>query len=803
MLLLLTALCLYYKLSKWHFAGSIILYWVLASYQGLFSVSAYVVTAIYLLIFAWLFVRPLRMMVLNIFWPAICAKIPNISATEKAALHAGEPWWEKDIFMGRINWDKLHNIKPLALTKQEQAFLDNETETLCAMLDDWQINHVDHDLPETVWQYIKDAGFMGLVIDKKYGGLGFSDQAHSAIVMKVATRSITAAITVMVPNSLGPGELLFHYGTQAQKDHYLPRLAKGKDVPCFALTSPEAGSDAVSIPDYGVVCKDTFEGKEVLGVRMQVDKRYITLAPVATLVGLAFQLRDPEGLLPKGITPGITCVLLPHNHPGLEIGDRHQPLNLAFQNGTIKAKDMFVPLDWVIGGIEKVGFGWTMLVECLSIGRSISLPATATAGALMSALTTGAYAKIREQFGISIGKFEGIEEALAPIAGLSYSVNAMRELTLSALDNGIKPSIASAIAKYHSTEIGRKVVNYAMDIQAGKGVIAGPSNYLAAGYQSIPVGITVEGANILTRSLMIFGQGAMRAHPHLRDVFESLLHEDKAKAKLAFDKNIHRHLGYLLSNVVAGLWHRVTMGFTLKKGRSPFARSYRQIGRLSCAYAVVADVMCMILGGNLKRKERISARLGDVMSHLYIASSVLKYFVDHGERESEKPVAKWALEYHLFHAHQALVGALDQFPARLLASVLKALLVPSARGYKMPGDRHDHQVAALLQEQSPYRASLKKFCYFPDDPQDMTGVLECAFTARFEVDASLVKIRTAIKAQKLPKIFYWPDQIALAKKEKIITAKEAKDLEQYNQLREKVIAVDSFKKEVVAAGFKE
>ncbi len=562
--------------------------------------------------------------------------LPQMSQTEREALDAGSIWWDADLFSGRPDWKKLLAYPAPRLTAEEQAFFDGPVEKLCALLDEWDINHERMDLSPEAWKYIRDNGFLGIIIPKSYGGLGFSAFAHSEIVTKISTRSGAAAVTVMVPNSLGPAELLIHYGTDEQKNHYLPRLAKGQEIPCFALTNPEAGSDAASIPDFGIVCKGLHEGREVLGIRLTWEKRYITLAPVATLLGLAFKLHDPDRLLGGEEDIGITLALVPTAHAGVNTGRRHNPLGCAFMNGPTTGKDVFIPIDWVIGGAAQVGTGWRMLMECLAAGRSISLPSMAMAAGKLGTRTTGAYARIRSQFKTPIGRFEGIEEPLARIGGSTYLMDGMRRMTMAALDMGEKPSVISAISKYHMTERMRSIINDAMDVHGGKGICMGPNNYLGRAYQTVPIAITVEGANILTRSLIIFGQGAIRCHPWVLKEMRAAGDDDLA----AFDLALWGHVWFTVSNGARALWLGLTGGKGIAVPGSPETRRYLQIlTRFSSAFALLADMSMFVIGGSLKRKEMLSARLGDILSHLYMMSATVKRFHDDGCPKEDLPLA--------------------------------------------------------------------------------------------------------------------------------------------------------------------
>ena len=577
--------------------------------------------------------------------------MPEMSRTEKEAIEAGTTWWEADLFAGNPDWKKLHAIPVSTLSAEEQAFMDGPVEEVCRMVNDWEVTHERADLSPEVWQYLKDNKFFAMIIKKKYGGLEFSAYAQSCVLQKLCGASAVLASTVGVPNSLGPGELLQHYGTDEQKDYYLPRLAVGKEIPCFALTSPEAGSDAGSIPDFGIICKGEWEGEEVLGMRLTWNKRYITLAPIATVLGLAFKLRDPDHLLGEEEELGITCALIPTHIKGVDIGRRHFPLNVPFQNGPTRGKDVFVPLDFIIGGPAMAGQGWRMLVECLSVGRGITLPSNSTGGVKMLALATGAYSRIRRQFKLPIGKMEGIEEPLARLGGNAYIMGAAAKLTVTGIDLGEKPSVISAIVKYHLTDRAQKCIIDAMDIHGGKAICMGPSNYLARGYQGAPIAVTVEGANILTRSMIIYGQGAIRCHPYVLPEMLAASHPDKEQALKDFDKAMFSHVGFAISNLVRSFWLGLTSArFAAAPYKDQTKGYYQQLSRLSANLAFLSDMAMGTLGGELKRKERVSARLGDVLSQLYLASSALKRYQDEGRQQADLPLLHWALQDALFKA---------------------------------------------------------------------------------------------------------------------------------------------------------
>lgn len=718
--------------------------------------------------------------------------MPQVSQTEQEALDAGTVWWDGDLFSGRPDWRKLFSLPKPALTAEEQAFLDGPAERLCAMVDEWKLSQELNDLPPEVWQFIKDNGFLGMIIPKQYGGLGFSALAHSSVIMKLATRTPTACVSVMVPNSLGPAELLLHYGTEAQKSYYLPRLAKGLEMPCFALTGPEAGSDAGSIPDIGVVCWGEHEGRRVLGMRVTWEKRYITLGPVATLLGLAFRLIDPEDLLGKGQEIGITVALIPTNHPGVHIGRRHNPLNASFMNGPNSGRDVFIPMDWVVGGQQYVGQGWRMLMESLAAGRSISLPASATGSAKIVALATGAYSRVRTQFKIAIGKFEGVEEALARIGGNTYLMEAARTMTAGAIDLGEKPSVISAIVKYHSTERVRQVVNDTMDIHGGKGICLGPSNYLGRAYQQVPIAITVEGANILTRSMIIFGQGAIRCHPYVLAEIAATREPDGVKAVNDFDAALCGHVSFMLGNVARALWSGLTGGRLLQvDGPRALQPHLKRLSRLSTAFALMSDFAMLFLGGDLKRREKISGRLADALSALYLGSCVAKRWHDDGEPVTDLPFVEWALQDCTHRAQEALFGVYENFPVRWAARLVQVLSFPFGRSYRAPADRLGHQIAALLMQASPTRTRLGAGAYLPEDENDFIGRLEVALRMVPEIEAIEAKLRSAMKSGALSHIT--PAQrVRAAQAQGILDAREAEVWQRYEGLRRACIMVDDF-----------
>jgi acyl-CoA dehydrogenase len=731
---------------------------------------------------------------------AVYRKItPSLSPTEQIALEAGTVGFEGQLFSGKPDWSELLGQAKPELSVDEKAFLDGPVEELCAQINDWQITHELADLPEDMWQFIKDNKFFGMIIPKQYGGLQFSALAHSAVLQKLASMSATVSSTVAVPNSLGPAELLLHYGTEEQKNYYLPRLADGLEVPCFALTGPYAGSDATSLPDYGIVCKGEWEGGNVLGVRLTFDKRYITLAPVATIVGLAFRLLDPDHLLGDEEDRGITLALIPRDTDGLEIGRRHFPLNVPFQNGPVRGKDVFVPLSQLIGGPEMAGQGWRMLVECLSVGRAISLPSSATGGSCAGVAATGAYSRMRKQFGLAIGRFEGVEEALARIGGLTYATAALSRATAAAVDRGEKPAVPSAIAKYHATEWGRQICQDAMDIHGGKGVILGPSNYLGRSWQGVPIMITVEGANIMTRSLMIFGQGAIRCHPYVLEEMQAAQLPDYGERLRKFDDVLFKHIGFGFSNGVRSL----VLGITHAKiGSAPgdayTRRFYRKLNRYSAALALVADTSMLVLGGKLKFKEKISARLGDVLSYLYIASSMLKRYEDEGRPVSDQPLLAWAFHECVWRMQMALDGVIRNFPVRPVAWLLRSLVFPFGRREVPPSDRLGHRVAAILTSPNEARTRLMSGAYLTPTANNPIGRMNALLPDVIAAEPIERKFLKAVKSGELDGLNY-DAQLAQAEQKGIITAAERKLLAHVRSATFEFISVDDFSSEELRA----
>jgi acyl-CoA dehydrogenase len=717
---------------------------------------------------------------------------PKLSETEQTALEAGTVGFEGELFSGKPNWHELLKEPKPELSVEEQAFLDGPVEELCAMIDDWQITHELADLPPELWEFIKKNKFFGMIIPKKYGGLEFSALAHSAVLQKLSTMSATVSSTVAVPNSLGPAELLLHYGSDKQKDYYLPKLAVGEEIPCFALTGPYAGSDATSIPDIGIVCKQMVDGVETLGLKLTFDKRYITLAPVATVVGLAFRMYDPEHLLGDEEDLGISLALLPRSTPGMEIGRRHFPLNIPFQNGPVHGKDVFAPLSVLIGGPKMAGHGWRMLVEVLSVGRAISLPSNATGAMRASALATGTYARMRKQFGLAVARFEGVEEALARIGGLAYATTALSRATAAAVDRGEKPAVTSAIAKYHATNWARQVASDTMDVHGGKAVQLGPKNYAARGWSSVPIAITVEGANIMTRSLMIFGQGAIRCHPYVLKEMQTLAITDRSEQLKTFDRLLFSHIGFGISNAVRSFAISLTGASIGESAGDAYTRRYyRKLDRYSASLALCADVFMGVLGGKLKFKEKLSARLGDVLSYLYIASSMLKQYEDNGRPEADRPFLAWGFHECMWLTQNALDGAIRNFPVRPVAWLLRALVFPLGRREVPPSDRLGRRVAALLTAPNEARDRLVEWVYRTPTPNNAVGRMNALLPEVIAAEPVDRKFGKALKAGQFKSHDYM-DQLAEAEQAGVLNASEAALLKRVREGVFEFISVDDF-----------
>ena len=733
-------------------------------------------------------IKPLRSALLTKHLFKVLKKaMPVMSATERVALSAGTVSWEGAIFSGSPDFVALRRAPTVALTDEENAFIAGPVTTLCSMLNDWDITHHHTDLPPEIWDYIKTHRFLGMIIPKCYGGLEFSATAQMSILVTIYGCSVTAATTISVPNALGPGELLLKYGTEEQKKYYLPRLADGREIPCFALTGPNAGSDAASIPDIGTVCTQKFNGKPTLGIQLNWDKRYITLCPIATVIGLAFRLFDPDNLLGTEYDLGISCALIPASTQGVLKGRRHFPLNAGFLNGPTQGKDVFIPLDYLIGGVAMAGHGWMMLMECLSAGRAISLPSSASGGGQMLALASGAYARIRKQFNQPIGRFEGIEEPLARIAGKAYIMDSSLTLAAAAIDHGAKPSVAGAILKYHTTEFLRQSICDAMDIHGGKGICLGPNNYLGRGYQSAPIGITVEGANILTRSLIIFGQGAVRCHPFLFNEMESTRLNDLA----AFDKAFFGHVAFTLANFTKTLIFSWTDAHFIRVPASSVQRYYQLIYKYSTNLAFLADFSMIILGGKIKRKEKLSARLGDMLSYLYMASAVVKRFYEDGEPAEDIPLVAWCCQYLLHECEVAMHGVIINFPLRWAGSLLNLILRPLGLRRYQPNDNLGRILARMLTHPNETRARLTRLAYSVPGKNCPVGRMEMVFKkvcAVDELEKQVIKAGKDLHLKCLTFIDLINQLFALG----IISQEDHLLLKDVEEARQEVIKVDDF-----------
>ncbi len=739
----------------------------------------------------WLFTRSILLLYRKV--------MPHMSVTEREALTAGNVGWEGEIFTGMPNWDKLRAIPQGKLSDEEQAFLDGPVEELCGMISNWDINQRYFDIPQPIWDHLKKYGYFGLIIPKAYGGKEFSALAHSQIITKLCTVSVAVGTVASVPNSLGPGELLLHYGTEQQKNHYLPRLARGEDIPCFALTSPVAGSDASSIADYGVICRHEFDGKEQLAIRLHWKKRYITLSPVATLIGLAFKLYDPDHLFGTREDIGITCALIPANTPGVKTGRRHYPLCCAFPNGPTEGHDVLIPMDWIIGGPKMAGHGWRMLMESLAEGRSISLPSMVCGGSKRVLFASGAYARIREQFHTYIGAFGGVQEALACIGGYTYLMEATRLFTVTMVDRGIKPAVASAISKCHTTEMSRTVLNRAMDVHGGKGICMGPHNYVAQTYIECPISITVEGANILTRSMIIFGQGAIRCHPYVLREMMAAQENDESKAVRVFDKALFGHIGYFISNATRAFWLGLSKGRLTLAPRGELKKYYQQFSQYAAAFAFVADMAMISIGGKLKRKERLSGRLGDLLSFLYLGSAAIKFYELNAEPEM-LPFVRWACEDLLYRIQTQLHEFLLNMPARWLAGLLRMIVFPLGRRLKPPSDRLGTEIANLLVYPSRARERLSQHVYIRNTPNNPIGLIETVLNQVIAAEPLEKKLREVSRENKIKGKTY-EETVGLAQEARLISAEEAHQLLHVRAARMSIINVDDFALEEITRRF--
>ena len=795
----LAALVLTYhraSLVVWTLSFGLLLVFI-TNFLGL-TVGVLIAWFVYLAFSLLLNIKPLRRRLIS--QPAFSIyrnMMPTLSKTEREAISAGTVSWEADVFRGTPDWQKLHKLPSVRLSSEEEAFLNGPVDMLCRMIDDWSITHDLADLPASLWEFIKKEGFFGLIIPQHYGGKGFSAFAHSEILAKISGRSITVSSTIAVPNSLGPAELLLHYGTEEQKNYYLPRLATGDEIPCFALTSPDAGSDASAMNDYGVVGYGEYKGQKILGIRLNWDKRYITLAPIATVIGLAFKLYDPEHLIGTKVDIGITCALIPRDTPGIQIGRRHFPLNTPFMNGPIKGTDVFVPLDYIIGGEGKAGKGWRMLMECLAAGRAISLPASALGNAKVMAYAAGAYARIRKQFNMPIGRFEGIEEALARIGAYTYIMDAGRRFAAAAIDMGEKPSVASAIVKYHVTEFGRKIALDGMDIHGGKGICLGPRNYLGRPYESTPIAITVEGANILTRSLIIFGQGAIRCHPYILVELEAAKASDEHVAITIFDRAFIKHVAFSFSNLIKTFILGLTSSRIVQTPTSVLHRYYQHASRFSAALALISDASMLVLGSRLKRKESLSGRLGDILSHLYLISAIFKKYKDEGELEEDFPIVKYACDYCLHQIQDSFIGLIQNFPHRSWAIFLKCVIFPFGHYFLKPRDQLNHKISQLLMGPTGARLRLSKGAFLSNVKENILADLEDGLIKIIAAEP-IEKLINAAKHDGLITGHATLDLSQQALEKGIINKEQFEILMKAHAARQKIIAVDDFTTEALA-----
>lgn len=730
---------------------------------------------------------PLRRVLVSSFLMRLVGKVlPTMGDTERIALEAGTVWWDGELFSGKPDWRKLVDFNVQPLSEKERAFLNGPVEELCAKLNDWEIAQA-RDVPEEIWDFLKKHRFFGMIVPEKYGGLGFSAIGHSAVITKISSRGAATGVVVMVPNSLGPGELLLHYGTEEQKDYYLPRLARGEEIPCFALTEPTAGSDAASTTSTGVVCRGTYEGKEVLGMRLNWEKRYITLAPIATVIGLAFRLYDPDGLLGDKKDLGITCALLPRNLSGIEIGNRHDPMGIPFPNGPIFGKDVFVPLSFIIGGPEGAGQGWRMLMESLAAGRSISLPSLSIAAMEMATRVVGAYGTVREQFNLPIGRFEGVEEAIARVAGQTYLMDAARKLTCGAVDAGEKPAVLTGIVKAYLTDTMRSVLNDAMDIRAGAEICRGPKNILGRTFTATPIAITVEGANILTRSLIVYGQGAIRAHPFVHDEMEAVKQKDLAR----FDRAFFGHVNFFFRNFVRAFFLGLTCcHFVPAPVGGPAAEYYRALTRWSAAFTLVSDAALAIYGGELKRREKIGGRFADALAWLYIAAATLKRFHDEGEQPEHEPVMHWAVQHALVKIKEALGGVLDNLPSRPAAWILRRAVFPWGVFLEPPSDALGSKVVDGVLNDGALRRHLTADIYVPSGQEEGLGRLEFALGKVVAAQPVKAKLREAVREKRLSPADV--DNLAMAISAGVISEAERDTLEEADAARLAAIQVDVF-----------
>ncbi len=776
----------YFRASSYVWAiSSVIAYSLTIKYVG-FGIAGLIITILAVVLLP-IYIPFVRYKIISIFFQKFSDQLPKISKTEQEAINAGDCGWEKNLLIGSPSWKDLHTGKKHTLTTDEQKFIEGPVAELLDMSDDWDITYKKATIDDEIWDFMKQNGFFGIIIPKEYGGLGFSSWGLSRVFLTLYTKSVTVATTVSVPNSLGPAELLMHYGTTEQKKYYLPRLASGKEIPCFALTSQEAGSDASSMQDFGIVTHGEFEGKRVLGIKLNWNKRYITLAPVATLLGLAFKLYDPDSLIGDTTDIGITCALIPTDLSGVTTGRRHMALNTPFQNGPTSGKDVFIPMNYVIGGMEMVGKGWKMLMECLATGRAISLPSSAVGESQQILLATSSYVVAREQFNLPIGYFEGIQEPLARIAAKTYMIDALFHFTVGIIQDGVKASVASAITKYHATELAREIINDAMDIHGGKGICIGPRNYLFSAYQSTPISITVEGSNILTRSLIIYGQGLIRSHPYVLDELDAIANNEVKK----LDRLLCKHLSHGLYNFCRAFVYSITCGYFIRPPRVRLSTYYKRLSRYCIYLALLSDLILLIYRANFKRKESLSGRLGDVLSYAYLGSAILKKYKEDGELPKELPLVTWSMDYICFKIERSLKAVIDNLPTFWLRFGLKLLIFPYGRQAKYPTDKLNTKVSQLFLEPGIAREKATRFAYTKDNFNGTIAGLNALFFKLHDAKDIYKKLRLAKKSKKIRQTItlkQFDEALAL----KVITKQEHAVLTEIEALRSEVIAVDDF-----------
>ena len=771
------------------FLGAPLIVWtaLIAAIMWGFALPLWLIVT-YVAVSAVFFITSIRRVLISPIVLKILAPImPVISPSERNAIEAGSVWVEKDLFSGKPDFKKLMNEPYPNLTAEEKAFMDGPVKRLCAAIDDWKFWET-REIPEAAWEIVKKEKFLGMIIPKEYGGLGFSALAHSEVIQALSSRSVAMSIMVMVPNSLGPAELLVHYGTEEQKKRYLPKLATGEEIPCFGLTEPNAGSDASSITSSGTVFKGD-DGK--LYLRLNWNKRWITLASISTTIGLAFRLRDPNNILGKGEDLGITAALVPAKTQGVVIGRRHDPLGVPFHNCPTQGKDVIISMDQVVGGVEGVGRGWQMVNECLAAGRGISLPAQSVGGAKLVMRVTSAHASIRKQFGVPIGMLEGLEEPLARIGGYTYLMEACRRYTIGAIDQGMKPSVITAIAKYNQTELARKLINDGLDVMGGAGISRGPKNLLAHLYIGTPIGITVEGANILTRTLIIFGQGALRAHPY---AFAEVIAIGNKDVK-AFDTAFFGHVGHIVRNLFRSIVLSFTRGWLAGSPVSgSTARYYRKLGWASASFAITADIAMGALGGSLKFKEKITGRFADILSWMYIGTSILRRYEAEGRRKEDLPFVHFAMNHALYQIQNGFDGLFANLPVPGLTWFFKGPLRTWSNLNAMagePNDSHTHKIASTILNNVELRARHTEGIYVPTDRSEQLGLLELAFSVVKRAEKTESKVRKAVKAKLIPKL-RGAEAAKAALDKNIITQDEFNELANADQLRWEAIQVDDF-----------